>query len=116
MKIQKLSGTFAAVGDVVTIMKPANQQQVALRLYQNTLEVAIFLATNSTDMAEQTVHEFQRFFVAVAADADLPPTFMKYIGAIGFVQADHSVIEAHVIEVSAPPPPIIVVDDTPPQA
>jgi len=100
MKIEKISGTFTGIGSTVTLTKPANQQQVALRLYQNTLEIAIFVVTNHPGTEELIANMFNRTFMAVAVADDLPASFIKYIGAIGFVQPDHTVLEAHVVEVT----------------
>lgn len=89
MKIHKISGQFSQIGDQVQLAIPADAQELALRLYEETKEIAVFALIPSIQ-----ANAFTRTFVAIASTDDLPQNFLKYIGAIGFPD------EAFVIEIS----------------
>jgi hypothetical protein len=104
MKIEKIGGTFTNVGDVVTLTKPAGAAQVALRLYEKTLEIALFVVTDAQGVVAQSdpqvTPELPRHFAAHLTTDDLPATFVKYVGALGLPNSDGTFTEVYVIETS----------------
>jgi hypothetical protein len=100
MKIEKISAQFADLGSKVSLAVPVNIKEVALRLYQETHEIAIFIQVpEPTDLqTSEAMPARNRFFLASPTIGSLPDTFLKFIGAMGFVNG--SVREAYIIEVA----------------
>jgi hypothetical protein len=100
-KIEKFSGIFQNVGDIVQIQVPPDGEAV-LRLYQLTKEIALFYIV-ADPAAVPPVIPVTRFFQASDANGDLPASFVKYIGAIGLPNpATKQFEEVYVVEVSGP--------------
>ena len=93
-RIIKVSGTFAQLGDSVSLAIPDSVDQVALRLYEETKEIAIFVMTDTEPAPNALVVAHLRTFLATDPGAPLPDHFKKYIGAMGFPQ------EAYIVEIS----------------
>lgn len=92
--IMKVSGNFALLGDEVQLTIPEGQE-AALRLYQKTSEVAIFVVV---DNATPTVNSIRRFRAA-DQNAALPDNFVKYIGVMGLPEVPNGpLVETHIIE------------------
>jgi hypothetical protein len=88
-RLVKISGSFSGLEETISLSVPVGSE-VALRLYEQGLNVSIFVLVPDPAPAEP-VPPTERFFVLTESDV-MPANFVKYIG---------SVLEGHVIEVSA---------------
>ncbi len=87
---------FNNPGDVVSIVLPGNTETVALRLYQEGLEVSIWALL---DLSAPSAVGTTRFFMLT--DTSIVPTnFVKFIGALLFGPDKKPCL---VIEVTGPP-------------
>lgn len=93
-QIVKSSGNFAALGDIVSLAFQPGAEEVALRLYEEGTQIAIFTVVDDTNTAQLPT----RFFML--SPTELPANFVKFIGALLF---GDPLVEAYVVEVTAPP-------------
>jgi hypothetical protein len=93
--------TFHNLGDVVTIAQPTDAQEVALRLYDHGLTLAIISIIPVPDAQPTTAP--RRFLLT--DNPVLPDNFVKYIGALLFavsrdVLGVPKLVQAYVLEIS----------------
>jgi len=109
MNIQKISAQFATPNSKVTLDIPRGVKETALRLFQETSEVAIFVlalspgeletmeASNPTEAA--TFEGHPRTFQAVLPTDPVPDNFVKYIGVLGIKNETGRFVETYILEV-----------------
>ena len=89
--LQKVSGAFVNLGDTVTLTVPEGSLEAALRLYDNGLEIALWVIVGDPVPVASETRTFQ-----LIEGSSLPANFVKYIGSLLF----GGTVDAHVIEVT----------------
>jgi hypothetical protein len=99
----KSFGAFNNIGDVVQINLPGDAAGVALRLYQEGLEIAEWAIL---DTSVPSVAAVSRFFL-LTDNPMLPDNFVKWVGALLFGPTKTPCM---VIEISAAPAEVTPVE------
>jgi hypothetical protein len=92
-QLMKVNGAFSGVEVMVTLQPPPGGEEVALRLYENGLDITLWYLVPAPPPADLPVPPPRTFLLT--ALPDMPTNFVKYIGSLLANGAD-----AHVVEVS----------------
>jgi len=95
--IVKIAGTFSALEETVSLSIPGGSEEVALRLYEEGLELSIFVIVDPVVNEPPVLRNF-----LLTANAELPADFVKYVGSLLFLPFK---TPAYVLEVGPIPEP-----------